>query len=121
MKEKPSDENEEVKSEVQEGNELSVLESHHSKGNRLYYEEHDYEKAIEEYEEALKDESDELVRTKITYVIAESYVKIGNLKKARELFEQIAEKHKEHYLNDSARKRLIHLEDYLIEKEEKKK
>lgn len=121
MKIKPSDENEEVKSEVQEGNELSVLESHHSKGNRLYYEEHDYEKAIEEYEKALKDEEDELIRTKIIYLIAESHVKMGSLEKARELFQQIAEKHKEHYLNDSARKRIAHLDDYLVEKVARKK
>ena len=43
------------------------------------------------------------------------------LEKARKLFEQLAENHKEHFLNDSARKRLAHLDDYLVEKEGKRK
>jgi len=126
LKKKTSNEIEEIKPEDQEENEdnkddvISILESHHSKGNRFYYEEHEYEKAISEYEKALKDEKDELIKAKITYLIAESYVKLGNHKKAGELFQSLAQKYKEHHIYDSAKKRLAHLGDYLIEKEEKK-
>jgi thioredoxin-like negative regulator of GroEL len=114
-----SDETAELNPNPQE-NELSALESHYSRGNRLFYEEHDYENAIEIYEKALEEENDELIRTKITYLMAESYVKQGKLKKARELFQTLADNYKQHYLNDSARKRIEHLNQYLVEKESKR-
>jgi tetratricopeptide (TPR) repeat protein len=128
LKKKASNEIEEIKPEDQEEDDddddnddgLSILESHHSKGNRFYYEEHEYKNAIEEYEKALKEEKDELIKAKIIYQIAESYVKLGNHKKARELFQSLAQKYKEHHIYDSAKKRLEHLGDYLVEKEEKK-
>lgn len=103
------------------GNELSILESHHSIANRLFYEEHNYEKAIEEYEKALEGETDELIRAKMIYLMAESYVKLGKQKKALEYFQKLAVNYRQHYLYDSARKRVEHINDYLVEKEEKVK
>jgi tetratricopeptide (TPR) repeat protein len=108
-----SEETDETKDET----ELSDLETNFSLGNKYYYEEHNYEKAIEKYEQALDEEDDELTRVKITYMMAESHVKIGKFREAKELFKTLALDYKQHYLNDSARKRLEHLADYLVDEE----
>lgn len=113
MRKPSSEETDETKEEA----ELSDLETNFSLGNKHYYEEHNYEKAIEKYKQALEEEKDELIRVKITYMMAECYVKIGKLKEAKELFQTLAVDYKQHYLNDSARRRLEHLTDYLVGEE----
>ena len=115
-----SEENDEIKPETDETDEtnespeLLTLETHLYLGNNLYYEEHNFEKAIEEYEKAVEEEKDELIWMKATYLMAECFVKLEKFREAKELFQSLAVNHKEHYLKDSARKRLEHLADYLV-------
>ena len=119
-----SEENDEIKPETDETDEtnespeLLTLETHLYLGNNLYYEEHNFEKAIEEYKQAIEEEKDELIWIKATYLMAECFVKLEKFKEAKELFQSLAVNHKEHYLKDSARKRLDHLADYLVSENE---
>jgi len=112
-----SEENDEIKPETDETDEspeLLTLETHLYLGNNLYFEEHNFEKAIEEYGKAIEEEKDELIWMKATYLMAECFVKLAKFREAKELFQSLAVNHKEHYLKDSARKRLEHLADYLV-------
>lgn len=88
-------------------------ESHLSQGNRFYYEERDYEKAAEEYRLATEEETDELLRLKARYWMAESLVKAGKVEEAIDAFKALAEEHKGHYLGDSARRRVEALTEYI--------
>jgi len=94
--------------------EVVSTESHFSLGNRFFYEERDYEQAIVEYQKSVKEGKDELIGIKANYWMAESYVKLGEVKKAKKILKKIVEKHGTHYLGDSARKRVEVLEDYIV-------
>ena len=89
-------------------------ESHFFLGDKFYFEDRDYKRAVEEYQKAIKKELDELIKLKASYWAAESYVKIGELKKAISLFKKITKKHGGHYLGDSARRRVEILQDYIV-------
>jgi len=113
MRKKTKSEIADTKTAVQkEEHTLSVDESHFFLGNRFYYENHDYVKAVAEYKQAAEEEKDELIRLKATYMLAESYVKMGKIEDARSTFETIAKDYKEHYLKDSARRRAEKLSEY---------
>jgi len=101
-----------------DNDELSDLKTHLYLGNNFYYEEKNYDKAIEEYKQVLEEEKDELILIKATYFMAESYVKLGKFGDAKKLFQTLAVNYKQHYLNDSAKKRLEHLSDYLVSENE---
>jgi TolA-binding protein len=89
-------------------------ESHFSLGNKFFYEERDYEKAIEEYRKAAAEESDELIRLKARYWMAECHVKTGKTEEAMNIFKTIADEHGYHYLGDSARRRGNALTEYIV-------
>ncbi len=89
----------------EEDHEIISTESHFFLGNKCFYEERDYEKAIEEYRQAAKEEKNELIRLKACYWMAEAYVKIGKLEEAMSIFGQLAKQHGGSYLGDSARRR----------------
>jgi tetratricopeptide (TPR) repeat protein len=112
------EENDEIEPETDKESGFSTLVTHLALGNNLYYEEHNFEKAIEEYEQAINEEKDELIWMKATYLMAECFVKLEKFREAKELFQSLAINHKEHYLKDSARKRLEHLADYLVSEKE---
>jgi thioredoxin-like negative regulator of GroEL len=113
-----SEENDEIEPETNEEPVFSTLVTHLSLGDKLYYEEHNFEKAIEEYGQAIEEEKDELIWMKATYLMAECFVKLEKFREAKELFRSLAVNYKEHYLKDSARKRLEHLADYLVSENE---
>lgn len=115
MKKKASSETDETKSkEGKKTEEASKTESHFLLGNKLFYEDHDYEGAISEYKQATKEEKDETIKLKSQYLMAESFVKIGKIDEAVGIFKTLAEKHKDHYLGDSARRRIEGLKDYIV-------
>lgn len=97
----------------EEGHKLPGSESHFFMGNKFFYEERDYEKAIQEYKQASEEETDESIRLKAIYLMAESHVKIGKIEDAINIFKTIADGYKEHYLKDSARRRIEKLSEYL--------
>jgi len=113
-----SEENDEIKPEENEESELSTLETHFYLGNKFYYEELNFEKAIEEYKKTIEEEKEEIIWLKATYLMAESFVKLEQFKEAKELFQSLAVNHKQHYLRDSARRRLEHLSKYLVSENE---
>lgn len=94
--------------------EVVSTESHFSLGNKLFYEDRDYQQSIEEYRQAADKESDELIRLKARYWMAESYVKIGNVEEAMNIFKALAEEHGNHYLGDSAKRRMEALTEYIV-------
>ncbi|MGQ9608839.1 MAG: tetratricopeptide repeat protein [bacterium] len=94
-------------------NDLSIRQTHFSLGNQAFYNEHDYIKAIEEYKQAVKEETDELIHLKAIYMLGESYAKLGNLKDAIKTFETISKNYQKHYLRDSARRRIQRLTEIL--------
>jgi TolA-binding protein len=102
--------------DVSEEKEPEVIstESHLSLGNKLFYEDRDYEQAIEEYDKSVKAAKDEEIKLKARYWMAESHVKLGKIDEAKNIFGNIAEEHGDHYLGDSARKRLAALEEYIV-------
>ena len=108
--------NEVIQEEPQDQNisELVVLETHLSIGDKFFYEEHDYIKAIEEYKLAIDGSDDENIKLKAHYMMAECYAKIEKYKEAKEIFENIAANFGQHYLRASAKRRLEHLSDYLV-------
>ena len=111
---KPSpDETAEAETVEEKEPEVISTESHFSLGSKFFYEERDYQKAIEEYRQAAEEESDELIKLKGLYWMAESYVKIGNTEEAIEILKAVAEEYEGHYLGDSARRRLEALTEYL--------
>ncbi len=96
---------------------LSIPQTHFSLGNQAFYDEHDYLKAIEEYKQAVKEETDELIHLKAVYMLGESYAKLGRLKDAIKTFETISKDYQKHYLRDSARRRIQRLTEILSIKE----
>lgn len=107
---------EESDAEAPEEKEPEVVstESHFALGNRFFFEDHDYEQAVEEYQKSIKEGKDELIVIKAQYWMAESYVKLGKIDEARNILKEITQKHRSHYLGDSARKRVNALEDYIV-------
>ena len=77
-------------------------ESHLFLGDKLFYEERDYEQAIEEYNQAAKEEPNALIKLKARYWMAESHVKLGNIKDAIKIFSKIAGEPEDSHLRDSA-------------------
>jgi len=94
--------------------ELAILETHLSIADRFYYDEHNYEKAIEEYNLAINEEKDETLKLKANYMMAECHIKLGKYKEAKEILEKMATDFGKHYLGASAKRRLKHLSDYLV-------
>ena len=94
--------------------EVVSTESHFSLGNKSFYEDRDYEQAIEEYRQAAEKESDELISLKARYWMAESHVKIGNVEEAMNILKTLAEEHEGHCLGDSARRRMEALTEYIV-------
>lgn len=90
------------------------MESHFYIGNKLFYEERNYKKAIEEYQKAAKEESDETIRLKALYWLAESYVKIHNIEEAVKILSNLADENEKHYIGDSAKRRLAALKTYIF-------
>ena len=86
--------------------EVLSTESHFFLGNRCFYERQNYEQAIEEYRQAAKEESNELIRLKARYWMAESYVKVGQVEEGIDIFGQLAKQYAGSYLGDSARRRV---------------
>lgn len=76
-----------------------------------YYQEHDYEKAIEKYDDVLKNVEDYTVRIKSFYWMGESYVKLHRMDEAIETFSQLIDEFKDHHLVASAQRRIAHLEE----------
>lgn len=89
----------------EEDREVISAESHFFLGNKRFYEDRNYEKAIEEYRRAVAEESNELIRLKARYWMAESHVKIGKVEEAIKILSQLAEQNGDSYLGDSAKKR----------------
>jgi tetratricopeptide (TPR) repeat protein len=114
VKQPPPDEKSDADAVEKEKPKEVSTESHFSMGSKFYYEDRDYEKAIAEYEQAAKRESDELIRLKALYWMAESYVKIQKQDEAIDIFKAIAEEHEGHYLADSAKRRMDALTEYLV-------
>lgn len=108
------DEDEDEEEEESEERSLASMESHFYQGNKFYFEDQDYVKAIDEYAKAVKEDSGELIKLKARYWLAESYLKLQRLDRAREVFKTLVESHGKHYLGSSARRRLEVLEDYIV-------
>lgn len=83
-----------------------VLQSPLSLGDKAFYDEHDYAKAVEGYRTAIETAKDEYIKMKATYMMAESYVKLGQIEEAIKTFELLAKDHKAHYLKASAKRRI---------------
>jgi|GEM_PF-2241859 len=94
--------------------EVVSTESHFSLGNKSFYEDRDYQQAVEEYRQAAEKESDKLIRLRARYWMAESHVKIGNIEEAMNILKTLAEGHEGHYLGDSARRRMAALTEYIV-------
>lgn len=94
--------------------EVVSTESHFSLGSKFFYEDRDYERAIEEYRQSAKEKSDELIGLKALYWMAESYVKVGNMEEAMNILRALAEEHEDHYLGDSARRRVAALTEHIV-------
>jgi len=80
-------------------------------GNEYYYEELEYEKAIENYKSVLENTEDDILRTKSLYWIGESYIKLNQISDALDTFNQLIEEFNDHYLVDSARRRIAYLKE----------
>ena len=87
----------------------------YSEAVRAYYEEKNYEQAIEKFDEAIKNERKQLRGKKVVsneiiakslYWQGESYVKTHDFSKAIKTFETLAKTCKEHYLTLSAQRRV---------------
>ena len=109
----PADEIVEVDEAEAEVLETISTESHFFQGNRLFHEEQDYKQAIEEYRQALKEESSESIKLKALYWMAESHVKIGKMEEAMSILQKLAKKHESSYLGDSARRRAMVIAEYM--------
>jgi TolA-binding protein len=114
QKKPPSDEVIKPVAVEEKAPEVISAESHLSLANKLYYDDRNYEEAINEYKKAVKEETDELIKLKARYWMAESHVKLEEKKKAMKLFKSIAEEYEGHYLGDSAKRRLSALTDYIV-------
>lgn len=114
IEEKKDLQKEKSKEEVEKDvSDLSIPQTHFSLGNQAFYNEHDYLKAVEEYKQAVKEETDELIHLKAIYMLGESYAKLGKLKDAIKTFETISKDYQKHYLRDSARRRIQRLTEIL--------
>jgi len=113
VKKSPVDESAKTETVKAEEPEAVTTESHFSLANKAFYEDRDYERAIEEYKKSVKTESDETLKLRASYWMAEAYVKIGDTGKAVNIFKKIANKHKAHHLGDSSRRRIKILENYI--------
>jgi len=81
-------------------------------GNEYYYKEHEYEKAIKSYKSVLENtKDDDIVRAKSLYWMGESYVKLNQIDKAIETFTRLIEEIGDHYLTNSAKRRIAHLKE----------
>jgi len=112
-KEEPSDNKPEAEVEEEKKSELISTESHLSSGNRFFYEDRDYKQALEEYKQAEKKESDELLKLRARYWMAECYVKMQKVDEAMDIFKALADKYRDHYLGDSATRRIDALKDMI--------
>jgi len=110
-KEEPTDEKSEAEVKEEEKAELVSTESHFSIANRFFYEDRDYKQALEKYRQAAKEESDGLLKLKALYWMAECYVKMQKINEAMDIFKALAKKHGDHYLGDSAGRRIDELEN----------
>ena len=110
----PSDKTPKTETAKEKKNVPASAESHFFSGNNLFYKEQNYERAIEEYLIAEKEESDKLTRLKARYLLAESYVKVGKIEEAVSMFKKVAKESKSHYLGDSAKRRVTALADYIV-------
>lgn len=108
----PLEEEPEIDDEEEEVAEAISTESQFFMANVLYHEERDYEQAIEKYRQAIEEESNELIKLKARYWMAEACVKIGNIEDALGIFGKLAKEHGRSYLGDSAKRRLTILKDY---------
>jgi TolA-binding protein len=112
--ESQSDETSGAKIVEEKKREMSKAESHFSLGNKFYYEERNYEKAIEEYQKVAEEETDQLIKLKARYWMAESYLKLQKKDEAVEVLKELAKDYKDHYLGDSAMRRLKTLSEYIV-------
>lgn len=80
-------------------------------GNEYYYEELEFESAIERYKSVLENVDDDVVRAKSLYRMGESYAKLNQFDKAIEIFNRLIEEFEDHYLVDSAQRRIEHLKE----------
>ncbi len=112
-KEEPPEEKPKAEAEEEKKGDLVSAESHFSTGNRLFYEERDYKQALEEYKQAAEEESDELLRLRARYWMAECYVKMQKIDEAIDIFKALAEKYGDHYLGDSAGRRINALTEHV--------
>lgn len=113
VEEPPLDETAEIEP-VEEEHEVINVESHFFVGNRLFHQEREYEQAIAEYRQVAREKSDKLTKFKARYWMAESYVKIGEIKKAMRILKKLSKDSKNTYLGDSAGRRAESLADYII-------
>ena len=113
-KKAPVDETPEADAVVEKIPDAVSTESHLPLGNKLFYDDRNYKGAIEEYRQVLKEESDELLKLKARYLMAEAYVKIQNKEEAMEIFRTLAKEYGGHYLGDSAKRRAEALVDYIV-------
>ncbi len=97
----------------EEEREVISTESHFFQGNRLFHEERDYKQAIEEYRQALKEGLSESIELKARYWMAESHVKIGEIKAAMKILNDLVKKHGNTYLGGSAKRRVEVLAEYV--------
>lgn len=109
----PEDEIEEVDEEEEEELESISTDSHFFQGNRLFHEEQDYKQAIEEYRQALAEESSESIKLKALYWMAESHVKIGKMEEAMDILQKLAKQYESSYLGDSAKRRAMVIAEYM--------
>jgi len=110
-KQEPTDETSEAEVKEEKKAELVSAESHFSIANRFFYEDRDYKQALEKYKQAAEEESDELLRLRARYWMAECYVKMQKIEEAMDIFKALAEKYGDHYLGDSAGRRIDELKN----------
>lgn len=112
VEEPPLDETVEIEP-VEEELEVINVESHFFVGNRLFHQEREYEQAIAEYRQAAKEKTDKLTKFKARYWMAESHVKIGEIKKAMTILKKLSKDCANTYLGDSAKRRIESLTEYM--------
>ena len=110
----PPDEVTDTDTAIEEEPEVVSTESYFSSGNRFFYGDRDYKKAIEQYQQAIERESDDLIKLKALYWTAEAHAKLGQIQEAMSIFKEIAEEHGDHYLGDSAKRRAESLQEYML-------
>jgi TolA-binding protein len=85
---------------------------------KAYYEEKDYQRAIEKFREAIENEAQDTggnvtdsnsIVAKAMYWQAEAYVKVQDIPQAIVTFENLSQTYKEHYLSLAAKRRTAQL------------